>query len=62
MHAVLLSIQYSEHYVLVLRQFNMLPAQAGDKDCVGYKCSDIEAELMRRGGRLPERMIVRERE
>ena len=54
--------QYSEHYVLLFRRFNMLPARAGDDDCVGNKCSDIEAKLMRRGGRLPERLIIRERE
>ena len=32
---------------------------AGDDDCVGNKCSDIEAGIMRRGGRLPEQLIVK---
>jgi len=41
---------------------HMLPVRAGDDNCVGNECSDIKAELMRRGGRLPERLIVRERE
>jgi len=31
----------------------------GDDDCVGNECSDIEAELMRRGGLRV--LIVRER-
>ena len=53
---------FSVHHMLLLRWFNMLPARAGDDDCVGNKCSDIEAELMRQGGRLPERLIIRERE
>ena len=47
---------YNVYHVLVLRQFNMLIVQAGDDNCVGNECSDVEAELMRQGGRL----IVRE--
>jgi len=36
-------INYNAHHMLVLRWFNMLTVQAGDNDCVGKKCSDIEA-------------------
>ena len=54
---------YNAHHMLVLRRFNMIAAQAGDNDSLGNKCSDIEAEPMRRGGRLPEQLIAaRERE
>jgi len=38
-------------HVFVLGWFNI---QVGDNDCVGNECSDIESELMRQGGRLPE--------
>ena len=48
--------------MLVLRWFNMLTVQAGHDGCVGNECSDIEADLMRQGGRMSERLIVKERE
>jgi len=40
----------------------MLTAQTNDNDCVGNVCSDIEAQLMRQGGRqpVPEQLIVRD--
>ena len=34
----------------------------GDDYCVGNECSDIEAELMRSGGRLAEWLITTEKE
>ena len=40
---------------------HMFSRLAGDNNCVGNKCSNIETELMRRGGRLPEWLIARER-
>jgi len=42
-------LAYNAHNVVVLRQFNMLPltVQAGEDNCAGNKCSDIEAEVMR---------------
>ena len=36
---------YNVYHVLVLRQFNMLIVQAGDDDCVGNECSDVEARV-----------------
>jgi len=53
---------YSTRYVLILRWFNMLIVQTGDDDCVANMCSEIEAELMRQGGRLPEWLIIRDTE
>lgn len=53
---------YNVYHVLVLRQFNMLIVQAGDDNCVGNECSDVEAALMRQGGRLREEVIARDRE
>ena len=50
------------NHTLVLRQFNMLTEQTSHDDCVGNEYSDIEAELMRQGGKLPELLIIRERE
>ena len=32
----------------------------GDDDWQGKECSHIEGELMRRGGRLPERLTARD--
>ena len=32
----------------------------GDDDWQGKECSDIEGELMRQGGRLPERLTARD--
>jgi len=55
---------YNAHHVLVLttQTVHMSTVQAGDNDCVANKCSDIEAELMRQGGRQPKRLIIRERQ
>ena len=50
------------HHALVLGWSNMLTVQVGDDNCVGNGCSDIKAELMKRGRRLQERLIIRERE
>ena len=44
---------YNAYHVLVLGWFNMLTVQVRNDDCVGNKYSDIEAQLMRRGGKLP---------
>lgn len=37
----------------------MLTEQTSYDDCVGNEYSDIEAELMRQGGKLPELLIFK---